>query len=158
MTSRHVTCLCQYFCCLISKTQFTILADKIVEQPELASDPRFSTNSARVAHRADIVGIITEKLLQNSRDHWLAKFKGLGYMWHCSCTRTLCTHFMCSIPFGPINNIKQSFGHPQALAREMVININVCNIPFQGYNCVDSLHCLASQSWSNQDGCTCCDI
>ncbi|EPS96565.1 hypothetical protein FOMPIDRAFT_1038142 [Fomitopsis schrenkii] len=86
--------------------QFTILADKIVEQPELASDPRFSTNSARVAHRADIVGIITEKLLQNSRDHWLAKFKGLG------------------IPFGPINNIKQSFGHPQALAREMVININ----------------------------------
>ncbi|KAH9841341.1 CAIB BAIF family enzyme [Rhodofomes roseus] len=85
--------------------QFSILAAKILEQPELASDPRFSTNDARVAHRADIVKIITDKLTQKSRDYWLKKFRGLG------------------VPFGPINNVEQTFKHPQALARDIVVNV-----------------------------------
>ncbi|KZT64265.1 CAIB/BAIF family enzyme [Daedalea quercina L-15889] len=85
--------------------QFTILAESILKQPELASDPRFSTNSARVAHRADIIDIITKKLMQNTRDHWLGRFRGTG------------------IPFGPINNIQQSFQHPQAVAREVVVDV-----------------------------------
>lgn len=65
---------------LISHFQFAILADRILERPDLALNPRFSTNSARVAHIADVVDIISQKLQQHSRDHWLAKFKGLGYV------------------------------------------------------------------------------
>lgn len=30
-----------------------------------------------------------------------------------------------SIPFGPINNIGQTFAHPQAIAREMTVEIDV---------------------------------
>ncbi len=30
-----------------------------------------------------------------------------------------------SVPFGPINNIQQTFNHPQAVARGMVVEVEV---------------------------------
>lgn len=30
-----------------------------------------------------------------------------------------------SIPFGPINNIAETFAHPQAVAREVVVEVEV---------------------------------
>lgn len=36
------------------------------------------------------------------------------------------TLILASIPFGPINNIGQTFAHPQAIARESTIEVNVC--------------------------------
>lgn len=58
--------------------QFASLADKILGSPELASDPRFSTNSSRVANREELRAMITEVLVTQDRDYWLKKFAGLG--------------------------------------------------------------------------------
>jgi crotonobetainyl-CoA:carnitine CoA-transferase CaiB-like acyl-CoA transferase len=30
-----------------------------------------------------------------------------------------------SVPFGPINNIAETFSHPQAMAREVVVEVQV---------------------------------
>lgn len=86
--------------------QFGLLASKILKRPDLSSDPRFSTNVARVANRAELVRIITDALMQYERDHWLKEFEGLG------------------VPFGPINNIKQTFEHPQAVARGVTVEVD----------------------------------
>ncbi|KAH9005064.1 CAIB/BAIF family enzyme [Lactarius hatsudake] len=85
--------------------QFRLFADKVLSQPGLANDTRFSTNGARVANRELLVKIITDALMQNSLSHWLKLFDGLG------------------VPYGPINNIQQTFEHPQAIARGVVVEV-----------------------------------
>ncbi|TEB39701.1 CAIB/BAIF family enzyme [Coprinellus micaceus] len=85
--------------------QFRILAEQGLERPDLASDPRFSTNDARVAHRAELVKIISDALMQEDGDYWLQQLTGLG------------------VPFGPINNIQQTFEHPQAVARRVTVEV-----------------------------------
>ncbi|KZV92574.1 CAIB/BAIF family enzyme [Exidia glandulosa HHB12029] len=82
--------------------QFATFSDRILEDSSVATDPRFATNAARVANRDILVPLVEEKMKQHGREHWLEKFKGLG------------------IPYGPINNIKQTFEHPQAVARGVV--------------------------------------
>lgn len=85
--------------------QWTILADKILKRPELASDAKFSSNKARVTNRTEVVQIVTDVLMQHDRDYWLKEFSGLG------------------VPFGPINTIQQTFNHPQAVARGSVVEV-----------------------------------
>jgi len=88
-----------------NEKQFKLFTDKILGQPELANDTRFSTNGARVANRKLLVKVITDTLMQKSQSHWLRLFDGLG------------------IPYGPINNIQQTFEHPQAIARGVVVEV-----------------------------------
>ncbi|CAK5270197.1 unnamed protein product [Mycena citricolor] len=85
--------------------QFSTLCTKVLGKPELAVDPKFSTNAARVENRAELIGIIESVLMEQDREHWLGLFTGLG------------------IPFGPINNIAQTFAHPQAQARGMTVEV-----------------------------------
>ncbi|KAF7365427.1 CAIB/BAIF family enzyme [Mycena venus] len=85
--------------------QFAILCDKVLGNPTLALDPRFLTNEARVTNRAELVRIIEDALMQQDREHWLARLTGLG------------------VPFGPINNIQQTFAHPQAVARGVTVEV-----------------------------------
>ncbi|KAJ7366608.1 CAIB BAIF family enzyme [Mycena albidolilacea] len=85
--------------------QFAILCDKVLGDPVLALDPRFVTNEARVTNRAELVRIIEDALMQQDREHWLARLTGLG------------------VPFGPINNIQQTFAHPQAVARGVTVEV-----------------------------------
>lgn len=59
-------------------SQFKKLVENVLCVPELATDPRFTNNNARVENRDALVKIITDVLLQNTRDHWLSKFRGLG--------------------------------------------------------------------------------
>lgn len=58
--------------------QFNTLAEKVLEDPSLATNPKFSTNGARVKNRTELVGIITGALMKHDRDHWLQRFTGLG--------------------------------------------------------------------------------
>jgi len=85
--------------------QFGILCDKVLGKPALALDPRFVTNEARVAHREELVRIIEDALMQHDRAHWLESFMGLG------------------VPFAPINDIQQTFAHPQAVARGVAVEV-----------------------------------
>jgi len=43
-----------------------------------------------------------------------------------------------SVPFGPINNIAETFAHPQAIAREVVLEAEV-----MPRFCIGSIPCLA---------------
>ncbi|CEL58506.1 CaiB/baiF CoA-transferase family protein C7orf10 homolog OS=Mus musculus PE=2 SV=2 [Rhizoctonia solani AG-1 IB] len=89
-----------------NEKQFALLADKVLGKPELATDAKFSSNGQRVKNRAELVRVITDILMQENRDHWLTKFQGLG------------------VPHGPINNIKQTFDHPQAKARGVTVEVD----------------------------------
>ena len=60
--------------------QFKILAEKILNNPDLVSDPKFSTNPARVENREELVNIISDTLLQHDRDYWMERFSGLGWV------------------------------------------------------------------------------
>lgn len=59
-------------------SQFKKLVENVLRMPELLSDSRFANNRARVENRDALVKIITDVLTQNTRDHWLSEFKGLG--------------------------------------------------------------------------------
>ncbi|KAF8330580.1 CAIB/BAIF family enzyme [Cantharellus anzutake] len=86
--------------------QFTKLAENVLNLHELTTDPRFASNSSRVAHREELVKIITDAFMKHNTDHWLRAFQGQG------------------IPFGPINNISQTFSHPQAIARRVTVEVD----------------------------------
>ncbi len=81
--------------------QFARLAD-ICGAPEWAVDPRFATNAARVAHRAELVPLIAECIGMRPADDWLQRLETAG------------------IPAGPINGIGQALADPQAGFRQAV--------------------------------------
>ncbi|KAJ6620772.1 CoA-transferase family III domain-containing protein [Mycena sp. CBHHK59/15] len=87
--------------------QFAKLA-AVLDTPALAGDTRFATNAARVANREELVRAISDALLQRERAYWLERFTGRG-----------------AVPFGPINNIQQTFEHPQAVARQVTVDVDV---------------------------------
>jgi succinate---hydroxymethylglutarate CoA-transferase len=72
---------------------------------------RFKTNADRVANREELVcyfnqiSIISEILSTEPTAHWAAIFRPL------------------SIPFGPVNDLKQTFEHPQVVHRKVVQEI-----------------------------------
>ncbi|KAF4617942.1 hypothetical protein D9613_006027 [Agrocybe pediades] len=85
--------------------KFKTLAEKVLEDPSLATNPKFAMNDARVENRAELLQIITDALMKHDKQYWLERFTGLG------------------VPFGPINNIKQTFEHPQAIARKVTVEV-----------------------------------
>ena len=64
-----------------------------------ASDPRFTTNAARVANRATLVPLIADVVATRPAADWLALFEQAG------------------IPAGPINSVLQALADPQAQHR-----------------------------------------
>lgn len=70
--------------------------------PDLAHDPRFATNPARVANRAALLAIIAPVLRTREADEWIALLWERG------------------IPGGPINSVDRVFQDPQVRHREMV--------------------------------------
>lgn len=81
--------------------QFARLA-VILGAPEWAGDERFRTNAARVAHRAELIPLISERLAGRPAADWFAELDAAG------------------IPAGPINTVSRALADPQAAYREMV--------------------------------------
>ena len=73
--------------------------------PELATDARFTTNSARVRHREALVPLLAERLRQRSRAEWLAALEA------------------AKVPCGPINDLDDVFADPQVQARQMTTTV-----------------------------------
>lgn len=73
--------------------------------PGISSDPRFSTNSQRVKHRDILIPLLTDALKLHTRSALLSILEHTG------------------IPHGPINSIAETFAHPQAEAREVVVTV-----------------------------------
>ncbi|MFZ6723177.1 CaiB/BaiF CoA transferase family protein [Undibacterium sp. Ji49W] len=74
-------------------------------QPELADDPRFSTNPSRVAHRDVLVPMLAEMVRRKTKQEWISLLEAAG------------------VPCGPINTLDEVFENPQVLAREMQFNL-----------------------------------
>ncbi|CAM4408297.1 CoA transferase [Bordetella tumbae] len=74
---------------------------KAIGVPELGDDPRFATNRLRVTNRDVLVALLSDIMKQGPRDEWISKLEAAG------------------VPCGPINNIAQTFAHPQAQARQL---------------------------------------
>ncbi len=79
---------------------------KAAELERLAADARFSTNAARVAHRAELIGLLTPVLAARAQSSWIAALEA------------------ANVPCGPINGIDQVFGDPQAIARGLAITMD----------------------------------
>ena len=84
--------------------QFAKLAN-ICGHPEWPGDPRFESNEARVAHRAEIVSVVAEVIGSRPAAEWLERLEEAG------------------IPAGPINRLSQALSDVQAQHRQMVRTI-----------------------------------
>lgn len=73
--------------------------------PELADNPRYATNAARVAARSDLVPILTAETSTRARDDLLAALEGEG------------------VPAGPINSVEDVFNDKQVLHRDMKVDL-----------------------------------
>ena len=91
--------------------QFARLAE-MCGHPEWASDERFSTNGARVAHRGEIVRLVGECIRHKTAAEWFDKLDAAG------------------IPAGPINRVGQALADVQAQHRAMVRTIG--GVPLVG--------------------------
>jgi len=87
-----------------NRGQFENLCDAL-EAPEIKADPRFQTNSERVAMRAELVGLIEAHTVRFERDALLLRLEERG------------------VPAGPINNVADVFADPQIRHRGMRIDL-----------------------------------
>ena len=71
----------------------------VLQQPELCSDPRFASNSDRVAHRADMDAMITKVTANLSMDEMTARLEQAG------------------IAHARMNTVEDLWEHPQLKAR-----------------------------------------
>ncbi len=78
--------------------QFRALC-KVLGRPELAEDPRFSTNPARVQNREILLPLITEILRTKPRAQWIAELKKAG------------------VPAGPVHSLSDLFGDADLVGR-----------------------------------------
>ncbi len=84
--------------------QFATLC-RILDCPELANDPRFVTNAARVRHRAVLSEKLESLLARRRSDEWLTRLQAVG--------------ISCS----PINTLDKVFSDPQVQNRGMCIRL-----------------------------------
>jgi formyl-CoA transferase len=70
-------------------------------RPELAADPRFSTNPQRVRNRETLIPLLASMVKKKTKEAWITELEARG------------------VPCGPINTLAETFANPQVQAREM---------------------------------------
>ena len=78
---------------------------EIAGRPDLAADPRFSSNAERVRNRALLVPLLEAIVRDQPAAFWTGKLEAAG------------------VPCGPINSIAQALADPQAVARGLRIEL-----------------------------------
>jgi len=78
---------------------------QVLEAEELNDDPRFASNADRMANLDALVSELEPRFRVRSSEDWLGKLDAMG------------------VPAGPILSIGEMLGHPQATAREMVVEM-----------------------------------
>jgi crotonobetainyl-CoA:carnitine CoA-transferase CaiB-like acyl-CoA transferase len=76
-----------------------------IGRPALATDERFATNLARIAHRIELIRLLRECTLTRSTDEWVAALEA------------------AEVPCGPINDLARVFEDAQVIARGMKIEV-----------------------------------
>ncbi|KAI8619322.1 CoA-transferase family III domain-containing protein [Chytriomyces sp. MP71] len=75
---------------------------KVIGADHLATNPDYASNQLRVKNRVVLINKLSEILMTKNALEWLTVLKPIG------------------LPVGPVNNISQTFAHPQVLHREMI--------------------------------------
>lgn len=78
---------------------------EVLEIPELAWDPRFVDNAARMQNLPVLIEILSEKLIQRNAADWLARLEAVG------------------VPASPVLSIGEMLSDPQVIARDMVVEV-----------------------------------
>jgi formyl-CoA transferase len=78
---------------------------KVFGHPEWTGDPRFVTNEARLANRADLVALLESVAVGSPSALWLSALLDAG------------------VPAGPVYDYAQVFEDPQTIAREMMVEV-----------------------------------
>jgi len=77
----------------------------VLGHPEWAADPRFATNTARVAHRDTLIPMLRQATVRRSRADWLQALEAAG------------------VPCGPINTLADVFADPQVRSRGLQLDL-----------------------------------
>lgn len=85
--------------------QFARLCE-VLALPQLATDPRYSSNAQRVGHRAQLVPLLADAFALQARDAVLAKLEAQG------------------VPAGPINSVAEVFDDPQVRHRGLRLDLD----------------------------------
>ena len=72
----------------------------------LMNEPRFATNTDRLAHRDELVKLLQNILAQCEADHWLEALRE------------------AQIPSGPINSVPETLSHAQLLERGFIVELD----------------------------------
>ncbi|WFN93050.1 CaiB/BaiF CoA transferase family protein [Gordonia sihwensis] len=85
--------------------QFSALTAEL-GAPGMADDPRFATNSDRVANRESLIDELTELLRADTADGWFTRFAAVG------------------VPCGPVNDIAEAFALADRLGLEPIAQVD----------------------------------
>ena len=78
----------------------------VLERPEWRDDPRFRTNTDRMANIDVLATAMNSVLAKRSKAAWIEAFDAAG------------------VPAGPVHTIEEALTHPQTLARGMVVDLD----------------------------------
>ncbi len=78
---------------------------RVLGAEQLATDPRFTDNAARVKNRRELEAILQDLFRRESTEHWMRALEAAG------------------IPAGPVHTYDAVFADPQTLARHMVVPV-----------------------------------
>jgi crotonobetainyl-CoA:carnitine CoA-transferase CaiB-like acyl-CoA transferase len=73
--------------------------------PDLAEDPRYSTNADRVGNRETLIPFLSDRFKAHTKAWWIAELEKAG------------------VPCGPINTLDEVFNDPQVQARSMRVMV-----------------------------------
>lgn len=79
---------------------------EVLGHAEWREDPRFRTNSERMAHLDELVALMNAVLRTKTRAEWQTAFDAAG------------------VPAGPVHTVGEALTHPQTLARGMVVELD----------------------------------
>jgi crotonobetainyl-CoA:carnitine CoA-transferase CaiB-like acyl-CoA transferase len=82
--------------------QFKILCEQVLERPEIAADPHYATNVARLQHRETLIPLLKHALRTRSAAEWQRRLASTG------------------IPTGTVRTVGEALRSPEAAARSMV--------------------------------------
>src|ERR671933_761611 len=84
---------------------------EIIGRPDLADDPRFRTNQDRVAHRAELLAILSAAFRTRPAAEWCR------LLWD------------AAVPAGPVNTVDEVFADPQVQARGVLQEVPHPGVP-----------------------------
>ncbi len=79
---------------------------RVLGHPEWIADPSFAADHQRVAHRSELAAMIEAVTAKQPRAFWIAELENAG------------------IPCGPILDYQDALTTPQAIAREMTVDVD----------------------------------